>query len=80
MKKIMNSAERRIQGKLNANKAETIQSLKVNGRFVECCPEKGFVYHLPIVAYGEKLTLVIGLKNGEISLLQTVRVTQRVAV
>lgn len=64
MKKVESYLVRKLEGHLNAHKAETLEALKAPDKFVECCEERGFVYKLSIVAFDEEIQLQIGLKNG----------------
>lgn len=64
---------RKLQGYFNAKKLEFLQTLKQRGTFIEHCEERGFVYRLSITAFNEEMLLIIGLKNGEISIHKMMR-------
>lgn len=71
---------RRLQGYFNAKKAEFLSALKQRGSFIECCEKRGFVYSLEMVAYNQQIALVIGLKNGEITIHDLRQYKQKQAV
>lgn len=59
---------RKLQGYFNAKKVEFLQALKQRGTFIEVCQQRGFIYALEVTAFNERIALVIGLKDGEITI------------
>lgn len=83
MKKTVNNQNylwRKLEGRLNAVKKQTLNALKERGVFVECCEERGFIYRLDLSAFNEVINLEIGLKDGEIKIHQMNRCYSQKAI
>ncbi len=59
---------RRLQGHFNSRKKEFIEALKQRGTFLEYCEKRGFLYSVSIVAFDDEMSLIVGLKNGDIKI------------
>ena len=66
-----------LEGRMKAKKEETIALLKQEARYVEFCEETGFVYELVKNVYGKLNKIILGLKNGHISVVSMTEIDQR---
>lgn len=66
-----------LEGRMKAKKLETIELLKKEARYVEFSEETGFVYELVKNVYGKLNKIILGLKNGHISVVSMTEIDQR---
>lgn len=66
-----------LEGRMKAKKEETIALLKQEARYVEFSEETGFVYEIVKNVYGKLNKIILGLKNGHISVVSMTEIEQR---
>lgn len=60
-----------VEGRLNYRKHEFITRLKSEGVFMEYCEERGFLYEINMNVYGSDYNVLVGLKNGAVSVCES---------
>ena len=66
-----------LEGRMKAKKEETIALLKSEAHYVEFCEEQGYVYELVKSVYGKMNRIILGLKNGRISVIEMTEIKAR---